>query len=91
MFAAGARRKSRATPSRSSRKTATAAPAAEAPPDWGTVLPTADVAAGEAVFAKCKSCHTIDAGGANGTGPNLYGVVGRKPGSARAASPIRRP
>lgn len=50
-------------------------------PDWGTVLPTADVAAGEATFAKCKSCHTVDSGGANGTGPNLFGVVGGKPGS----------
>jgi cytochrome c len=54
---------------------------AEAPIDWGTVLPTADVKAGEAVFAKCVSCHTVDQGGANGTGPNQWGVVGRKPGS----------
>ena len=46
------------------------------PPDWGTVLPTADLAAGEAAFARCKSCHTINAGGANGIGPNLFGVVG---------------
>jgi cytochrome c len=53
----------------------------ELPPDWGTVLPAADVAAGEAVFAKCKSCHTVDSGGANGTGPNLYAVVGNKPGA----------
>lgn len=53
--------------------------AAEAPIDWGTVIPTADVAAGEAVFAKCKSCHTIEAGGPNGTGPNLYAVMGKKP------------
>lgn len=53
--------------------------AAEAPIDWGTVLPTADVKAGETVFAKCKSCHTVEQGGANGTGPNLWGVVGRKP------------
>jgi cytochrome c len=57
------------------------AAAAEAPIDWGTVLPTADVAKGEAVFAKCHSCHNIDQGGPNGTGPNLWGVVGRKPGS----------
>jgi cytochrome c len=55
--------------------------AAEAPIDWGTVLPTADVAAGQAAFAKCTSCHNADAGGPNGTGPNLFGVVGRKPGS----------
>ena len=54
---------------------------ADTPPDWGTVLPKADVAAGEAVFAKCKSCHNADNGGANGTGPNLWGVEGRKPGS----------
>ena len=45
-------------------------------PDWGTVLPAADLAAGEAAFARCKSCHTINAGGANGIGPNLFGVVG---------------
>jgi cytochrome c len=55
--------------------------AAEAPIDWGTVLPTADIKAGEAVFAKCKSCHTIDAGGPNGTGPNLHGTLGKKPGT----------
>lgn len=53
--------------------------AAEAPIDWGTVLPVADINAGKAVAAKCASCHTFDAGGANGTGPNLYGVLGKKP------------
>jgi cytochrome c len=58
------------------------APAADVPPDWGTVLPAADVAAGQAVSAKCASCHNFVAGGPNGTGPNNYGVVGRKPGSA---------
>lgn len=47
------------------------------PPDWGTVLPTADLAAGEAAFARCQACHTVNAGGANGTGPNLNGVLGR--------------
>src|SRR3954468_17409004 len=57
------------------------AAAPDVPPDWGTVLKTADPAAGEAVFQKCKSCHNADNGGANGTGPNLWGVVGRAPGS----------
>src|SRR5687767_8933119 len=53
----------------------------ELPPDWGTVLPAANVASGEAAFAKCKSCHTVDSGAPNGTGPNLFGVVGKKPGA----------
>ena len=48
--------------------------AAEVP--LATLLAAADVAKGEAVFAKCQSCHTINAGGANGIGPNLHGVVG---------------
>ncbi|CAN7518325.1 cytochrome c family protein [Phenylobacterium sp. LjRoot225] len=59
-------------------ETGGAAAAADVPPDWGTVLPKADVAAGEAVFAKCQSCHNFTA---NGTGPDLLAVVGRKPGS----------
>jgi cytochrome c len=41
-----------------------------------TLLASADVAKGEATFAKCQSCHTINSGGANGIGPNLHGVVG---------------
>ena len=46
-----------------------------------------DAAEGEKVFKKCKSCHMIVAddetviqkGGK--TGPNLYGIFGRAPGS----------
>ena len=55
-----------------------AAGAAEAalPIDWGTVLPTADLAAGEAAFARCQACHTVNSGGADGIGPNLFAVVG---------------
>ena len=33
-------------------------------------------AAGEKAYSKGQSCHTIDAGGANGIGPNLAGVMG---------------
>ena len=35
------------------------------------------IAAGEKLFAKCQSCHTINAGGANGIGPNLHGTMGK--------------
>jgi cytochrome c len=61
----------------------TAGPAAVAdvPPDWGTVLKTADPAAGEAKMAVCKACHILDSSGANLIGPGLWGVLGRKPGS----------
>jgi len=38
-----------------------------------------DAAAGEKVFAQCKTCHVIDAG-VNRIGPSLHGVVGRKAG-----------
>ena len=39
-------------------------------------LAKADVAKGEASFKKCMSCHTIEQGGANGQGPNLYAILG---------------
>jgi cytochrome c len=45
------------------------------------LLASADAAAGEAVFKKCASCHTVDSGGANKVGPNLYGIVGRGMGT----------
>ena len=36
--------------------------------------------AGKAAFKKCAACHTPGKGGKNGTGPNLWGVVGAKRG-----------
>ncbi len=45
-------------------------------PGLNTLLASADVAAGEKVFAKCAACHTVNQGGANGIGPNLYATVG---------------
>lgn len=40
-----------------------------------------DAAAGEKVFARCKSCHTAEKSSAHRVGPNLFGVVGRICGS----------
>ncbi len=50
---------------------------AEAVFDLGAALASADLTRGERLFAgQCSTCHTINAGGANGTGPNLHNVVG---------------
>lgn len=39
-----------------------------------------DAAKGERVFAQCKACHTVEKGGRNGIGPNLFGIFGSKAG-----------
>lgn len=41
------------------------------------LLASADAAKGQAfVQQQCAACHTLNQGGANGVGPNLYGVLG---------------
>jgi cytochrome c len=52
------------------------APVEEPKPDWGTVIPVADLAAGEKTHARCQQCHDFSKGGPNKIGPNLYGIVG---------------
>jgi cytochrome c len=43
----------------------------------------ADIAKGEAAYVRqCAICHTIDKGGDHRLGPNLFGVVGRRAGTA---------
>ena len=44
------------------------------------LLAVADAKAGESRAKACTSCHTFAKGGANGVGPNLYDIVGRKKG-----------
>jgi cytochrome c len=63
-----------------------AAAGPELAPDWGTVL--ADpaqlatlVAEGDKLHKVCASCHAVEPGGANKTGPLLYGVFGRAAGT----------
>lgn len=50
--------------------------------DIGLLLANADPSAGEQVARRCAACHTFDEGMADGTGPHLYGVVGREVASA---------
>ncbi len=50
--------------------------AADAGPSIAELLASGSAEAGAAVFAKCSTCHSIEQGGANGIGPNLYGVLG---------------
>jgi cytochrome c len=56
---------------------AAVAPVEEALPDWGTMLPKADLAAGKDVSARCEQCHDLSKGGPDKIGPNLWGIVGR--------------
>ncbi|MEL6686213.1 MAG: cytochrome c family protein [Pseudomonadota bacterium] len=39
-----------------------------------------DAERGARVFRNCTSCHTLEDGGANGTGPGLWNVVGAEKG-----------
>lgn len=49
----------------------------------GTVAAqSGEPAKGERLFnQQCKTCHTVDKGGTNGLGPNLFGLFGRKAGT----------
>lgn len=48
----------------------------------GPALAAGNAAAGKAVFARCAICHNGEKGAGNKIGPNLFGVVGRKAGTA---------
>lgn len=51
-----------------------------------------DLANGQKQFQLCRSCHTITEGGANMTGPNLYGLFGRTAGTVekfRYSEPVK--
>ena len=81
--------KSQTTPTASSTEAAPAAAPAEPTADQAKALiaalpapyNTADLDNGKHKFAQCRSCHTTAQGGPNMTGPNLWGVFGRKAGS----------
>lgn len=48
-----------------------------------TLVHAQDAEAGKKVFRRCTACHTVDEGGKNKVGPNLWGIFG----STAAARP----
>lgn len=42
------------------------------------LMADADIERGKKLSKACLTCHSFDQGGANGTGPALWGVAGRK-------------
>ncbi len=53
--------------------------------DTSTTSPPTETAAVDpnvapASFGQCAACHNVDKGGANGVGPGLHGIVGKKAG-----------
>ena len=58
---------------------ADAAPAA-APVDINELIAVADVKRGQTLYFQCRACHTLNEGGANKVGPNLWGLLGKTAG-----------
>ena len=58
--------------------TAVVASAVVPEPPVALLLASADVGRGEGTFKQqgCVACHSVNEGGKNGVGPNLYGVLG---------------
>lgn len=80
--------KSQTASTASGGEAAPAAPAEPTPEQAKALIATlpapynaADLDNGKHKFAQCRSCHTTAQGGPNMTGPNLWGVFGRKAAS----------
>ena len=49
----------------------------------GVAHAAGDASKGKVTFQRCAICHRVEKDGVNGLGPNLFGVVGRKAGTAK--------
>lgn len=47
-------------------------------PSFEELYASADAARGQTLWRNCRACHSVEPGD-NGTGPSLFGVVGRAP------------
>ena len=65
----------------STESTAATSVSAESSIDISAFLAIGDIATGEKVFKKCKSCHSIKQGGGNKIGPKLWNVMFRPAGA----------
>lgn len=50
-------------------------------PSIAVRLANGSAEAGAAAFARCQSCHSLEAGAPSGLGPNIHGIVGQPIGS----------
>tara|TARA_Y100001970_G_C14146089_1_gene809898 strand:+ start:493 stop:873 length:381 start_codon:yes stop_codon:yes gene_type:complete len=46
-----------------------------------SVVLAQDLAAGKKVFRRCNACHTLEEGGTNKVGPNLWNIFGSTAGT----------
>jgi cytochrome c len=58
------------------------ADAVEAEKSLEELLAAADVDQGKRLYLQCRACHSLEKGGINKVGPNLYGFFGQAAGQA---------
>ena len=65
-----------AAPAEGEEAAAAEEPAADAGPDYDTLIANADIGLGESIAPRCQGCHDITEANTNRVGPGLYGIIG---------------
>lgn len=68
------------TPQAPTAESATAAAQSIPEKSFDELLASADVDQGKRLFLQCRACHSLEQGGINKVGPNLYGFFGQVAG-----------